>query len=231
MVLHLFCKQWSPYIQSWLSICYTVTRTVSWATTLFILPDPYMIQNILLVGWKVEDWHCLNLMCVAADPKDECHQFPRVETGQKAKWKMVRVGVVCTHNRLSCCKRQRAPTNQMSLCQRQPGIPEGVFQWWCCPRKTTTRRREWVSAEMAIPIPILMPSLGFTYLLRSLSNHHEAHRLWSNADISAFDIFFPMLYCMQDINSMTRRWSGTSCMESPEAYHWDSRTAGNPGKP
>ena len=153
------------------------------------------------------------------------------ENRHQGKWKMIRVGGVCAHNRLSCCKRWRGPTNQMSLCQTQPGIPEGVFQWWCCPRKTTTRRREWVSAEMAIPIPILMPSLGFTYLLRSLSNHHEAHRLWSNADISAFDIFFPMLYCMQDINSMTRRWSGTSCMESPEAYHWDSRTAGNPGKP
>ena len=38
-----------------------------------------MILNVLLVGRKVEDWRCLNLMCVAADTRDECHQVPRVE--------------------------------------------------------------------------------------------------------------------------------------------------------
>ena len=35
--------------------------------------------KVLWVGRKVEDWRSLNLMCVAADTRDECHQVPRVE--------------------------------------------------------------------------------------------------------------------------------------------------------
>ena len=51
MVLHLFWKQRSLHSQSWLSICYTVTRTVSWATIPFILPEDihkifYIIQQL-----------------------------------------------------------------------------------------------------------------------------------------------------------------------------------------
>ena len=57
---------------------------------------------------------------------------------------------VSTHNKLDLGERGRAPTSQMSLCQRQPGIPEGVFQWWCYPHRASTgRRKEWINAELA----------------------------------------------------------------------------------
>ena len=73
-----------------------------------------------------------------------------VEIGWQGKWRMVRVWGVCTHHRLDWCKRGSAPKSQLSLCQRQPGIPVGVFQWWCyrC-RATTGWRRKWVSAELS----------------------------------------------------------------------------------
>ena len=190
MVLHLFCKQRSLDSQCWLSICYTVTRTVSWTTTPFILPDPYVIPNVLLVSRKVEDWRCLNLTCVAADTRDECHQMPRVETGWQGKWKMVRVGGICTHNRLSCCKKWRAPTSQMRLCQRQPGIPEGVFQWWWYPcRISTGRRREWVSVELATlyshtDASLWVSHISWDHFLTTVQLTDFYHRG------SAFDIFF-----------------------------------------
>ena len=77
----------------------------------------------------MEDSIYLNITCEAADTRDKCHQVPRVQTGWQDKEKMVRVRGVCTHNSLGWCKGWRANTSQMSLCQRQPGIPEGVFQW------------------------------------------------------------------------------------------------------
>ena len=173
--------------------------------------------KVLLVDQKVEDWRCLNLMCVAADTRDECHQVPRVETGWQGKWRMVRVQGVCTHHRMSCCKRWRAPTSQMSLCQRQPGIPEGVFQWWCYPhRPTTGRRREWVSAELATlyshtDASLWVSHISWDHFLTTVQLTDFGHRgicIW---------YIFPVLHCMQDIDSMTRHWSGTSCMGSPKA--------------
>ena len=72
------------------------------------------------------------------------------KTGWQGNGNMAWVWGVCTHNRLGWSKTWRAPTSQMNLCQRQPGIPEGVFQWWCYPHTTSTgKRREWVSAELA----------------------------------------------------------------------------------
>ena len=35
--------------------------------------------KVFLVGRKVEESKCLNITCVAADTRDECHQVPRVE--------------------------------------------------------------------------------------------------------------------------------------------------------
>ena len=131
---------------------------------------------------------------------------------------MVWVQGVCTHNRLGCCNRWRAPTSQMSLCQRQPGIPEGVFQWWCHPRRASTgRRREWVSAEVATLYSHTDASLWVSHIsgdhfLTTVQLTNFGHRgicIW---------YIFPVLHCMQDIHSMTRRWSGTSCMGSPKAY-------------
>ena len=176
-----------------------------------------MILKVLLVGRKVEDWRCLNLMCVAADTRDERHQVPRMDTGWQGKWRMVRVGGVCTHNRLDWCKSRREPTSQMSLCQRQPGIPEGVFQWWCYPCRTPTgRRREWVSAELATLYSHTAASLGVSHIswdhfLTTVKLTDFGHRgmcIW---------YICPVLHCMQDIDSMTRHSSGTSCMGSPEA--------------
>jgi len=173
--------------------------------------------KVLLVGHKVEGWRCLNLTCTAADTRDECHQVTSMETRQQGKWKMVRVGGVCTHNRLSCCKRWRAPTSQMSLCQRQPGIPDGVFQWWCYPhRASTERRKEWVSAELAAlysctDASLWVSHISWDHFLTIVQLTDFGHRyicIW---------YIFPVLHCMQDIDSMNRRISGTSCMGSPEA--------------
>ena len=36
--------------------------------------------KVFWVGQKVEDSRCLNIMCVAADTRDKCHQVSRVET-------------------------------------------------------------------------------------------------------------------------------------------------------
>ena len=85
--------------------------------------------NLLLVGRKVEDSRCLNKPREAGDPRDKCHQVPRVQNrvaGQRKDG--LRTGV-CTHNSVAWSIRWSAPTGQMSLCQRQPEISEGVFQW------------------------------------------------------------------------------------------------------
>ena len=114
-------------------------------------------------------------------------------------------------------KRGRAPTSQMSLYQRQPGILEGVFQWWCYPcRPTTGKRREWVSLELATLYPhtdasLWVSHISWDHFLTTVQLTDFGHRgicIW---------YIFPVLYCMQDIDSMTKRWSGISCMGSPEA--------------
>ena len=173
--------------------------------------------KVFLVGQKVENWRCLNLTCVAIDIRDECHQVSRVEIRWQGKWKMVWVLGVCTHTRLSCCKRWRAPTSQMSLCQRQPGIPEEVFQWWCYPCIASTgRRREWVSAELATLYSQIAASLWVSHIA---SGHFLATVQLTGFGHRCISIWyiFPVLHCMQDIDSMTRHWNGTSCMKIPEA--------------
>ena len=95
---------------------------------------------------------------------------------------------------------------------------------------STWRRREWVSAELATlysytDVSLWMWNISWDHFLTTVQLTDFGHRhicIW---------YIFPVLYCMQDINSMTRHWSGTFCMESPEAYHWASNTTGNPGKP
>ena len=52
-------------------------------------------------------------------------------------------------------------------------------------------------------IPALMTPSGVTYLLRQLSNHRAAHRLWSQRYLHLM-YYFPVLHCMQNIDSMTR---------------------------
>ena len=163
--------------------------------------------KVLLVGQKVEDWRCLNLTCVAADTRGECHQVSRVEIRWQGKWKMVWVLGVCTHTRLSCCKRWRAPTSQMSLCQRQPGIPEEVFQWWCYPRRISTgRMREWVSAELAILYSQTDASLWVSYILRIRSNHRVAHRLWSQRYLYLIYFSCATLYARYELYDQTLKW-------------------------
>ena len=109
-----------------------------------------MILNVLLVDRKVEDWRCLNLTCVAADTRDECHQVSRVENRAAGHVKDSR-GTECLYSQQAGLGQiGRAPTSQMSMCQTKPRIPEGVFQWYCYPRRDSKgRRREWVSAKWA----------------------------------------------------------------------------------
>ena len=173
--------------------------------------------KVLLVDGKVEDWRCLNLTCVAADTRDECHQVPRVETGRQGKQRMVRIWGVWTLNRLGWFKRQRAPTSQMNPCQRPPGIPEGVFQWWCYPQRASAgKKREWVSAGLATLYSHRDASLwgshiSWDHFLTTVKLTDFGHRgicIW---------YIFPVLHCMHDTDCITRRWSGTSFMGSPEA--------------
>ena len=155
-----------------------------------------------------------------------CHGW---KTRWQRKWRTVQVWGFSTHNRLDWCKSQRAPTSQMSLCQRQPGIPEGVFQWWFYPRRASTgRRSEWVSVELATlyshsDVSLWVSHISGDHFLTTMQLtdfHHRGICIW---------YIFPVLHCMQDIHSMTRHWSGISCMGSQRHNHWTSRTAGHPG--
>ena len=187
--------------------------------------------KVFWVGRKVEDSRCLNLMWVAADTRDECHQVPRVETGQQGKWRMVRVQGVCTHNRLGWCKRRRAPTTQMSLCQRQPGIPEGVFQWWFYPhRPSTGKRREWVNAELATLYSHTVASLWVS--------HISWDYFWITVQLKAFDhrgacIWYFFFLCYM-VCRILIPWPGVEvvppALEAQRHNHWTTRITGHPGE-
>ena len=144
---------------------------------------------------------------------------------------MVWVGNVCTHNRLSCCKRWRAPTTQMSLCQRQPGIPEGVFQWWFYPhRPSTGKRREWVNAELATLYSHTVASLWVS--------HISWDYFWITVQLKAFDhrgaciwYFFFLCYMVCRILIL---WPGVEvvppALEAQRHNHWTTRITGHPGE-
>ena len=146
------------------------------------------------------------------------------KTGWQGKWRMVRVWGVCTHNRLNRGKRGRAPTSQVSLWQRQTWIPEGVFQWWCYPRRASTgRRREWISAELAALYSHTAASLW-------VSNISWDHFL-TTVKLTAFDhrgaciwYFFFLCYIVCRILIL---WPGVEAvppaLEAQRHNHWTSR--------
>ena len=126
---------------------------MSWATTPFILPEQYSTMKFLLLGWKGKTQDVWTKRVKLQTQEISVIRCQGCKTGFQGKGKLVWVSVqgVCTHNRIGWCKRWRAPTSQMSLCKRLPGISERVFQWWCYPcRASTGKRREWVITEMAM---------------------------------------------------------------------------------
>ena len=50
-----------------------------------------MRLRVSWVGRKVEDLRCLKKACEAADPRDKCHQVPRVQNRVAGQRKMIRV--------------------------------------------------------------------------------------------------------------------------------------------
>ena len=105
-----------------------------------------------------------------------------------------------------------------------------MFQWWCYPYIASTgKRREWISQNWLPSIPTLMPPSGVIYHLRSLSNHCEAHSLWSQRCLHL--IFFFLCYIVWRILIL---WPDVQVV--PPAFevqshnHLTSTTVGHPGK-
>ena len=73
----------------------------------------------------MEESRRLNLTCIAADKRGECHQGQGCKTGGQGKGKMLQVQGDCTHNRLGWCKRGRVPTSQMSCVKDNLEFPRG----------------------------------------------------------------------------------------------------------
>ena len=115
MVLHLFCKH-GHFIASLTQLPFTRYPNGVISKKSFHAPRSIGDAEGLLGRREGGRLVMSEPTCVAADTRDGCHQVPRVENR------------VAGH-RLNWGKRGRAPTTQMSLCQRQHGIPEGVFQW------------------------------------------------------------------------------------------------------
>ena len=142
---------------------------------------------------------------------------------------MVRVWGVCTHNRLDWGKRWRALTSLMSLCKRQPGIPEGLFQWWCYPHRASTgRRKEWVSAELATlyshnDASLWVSHISWDHFLTTVHLTAFCHR---SACIWFFfcATWYAGYLVLPSIEVVPR------ALEAQSHNPWNSRTTGHPGK-
>ena len=74
-----------------------------------------------------------------------------------------------------------------------------------------------------------MPPSGVVYHLRSLSNHCEAHSLWSQRCLHLIFLFLCYIVCRILI-----LWPGVEmaplALEAQRHNHWTSRNVGHPGK-
>ena len=77
--------------------------------------------KVLLVIRKVEDLRCLNLTCVAADTRDECHQVPRVENRA--------AGQVKDGPGMGCLYSQQGGMAQMSEGTHKSDEPVSKITW------------------------------------------------------------------------------------------------------
>ena len=153
-------------------------------------------------------------------PKDECHQVSRVETGQRGKWRMVRVRGVCTHNRLDGGERGRARTSQMSLCQREPGTNVEHLHG----ERGSGLVQTWLSS-----VPTLMSSSGC-----HISLEITFQPLWSSQPLITEGLSFDFFFLCYIVSRILILWPDVEvvppALEAQRHNHWASRTAGHPGK-